>query len=68
MASEMHNENIIFGGAVGVDVTKDVKSLGEYILRELSVHGDKVAIVSYPAYSLLLLLYNHVPSINFTLY
>lgn len=46
MANEMSNENIIYGGPVGIDVTKDVKSLGEYILRELSVLGDKVAIVS----------------------
>lgn len=50
----MSNENIIFGGPVGVDVTKDVKSLGEYILRQLSVHEDTVAIVSIFLFALVL--------------
>lgn len=46
MTTEISNENILFGGTVRIDVSKDVGSLGEYILRELASHGDTVLIVS----------------------
>lgn len=46
MTTHVSRENILYGGPIKVDVSKDVKSLGEYILRELASHGDKVSIVS----------------------
>lgn len=40
------NANILYGGDITNDCAKDVQSLGEYIIRELASHGDKVSIVS----------------------
>lgn len=40
------DENILYGGPLKTNLEKDVQSLGEYIIGQLSGHGDKIAIVS----------------------
>ena len=44
--TQISKDNILFGGPIRIDVAKDVQSLGEYIIKELASHGDKVLIVS----------------------
>lgn len=48
MASSNNEDtkNILYGGPLKVNLEQDTRSLGEYIIRELSGHGDKIAIVS----------------------
>lgn len=42
----MANDLILYGGPVAVDLEQNVQSLGEYIIKQLAGHGDKVSIVS----------------------
>ena len=41
------SEYIIYGGPVSADYTKEFQSLGSLILKRLTDHGDKIAIVRW---------------------
>lgn len=63
MASNNNDDtkNILYGGPLKVNLEEDTRSLGEYIIRELSGHGDKIAIVS------VYFIYYHLLTISLSL-